>query len=273
MIAASPILIPPADSLHGEPGGEHLLGPGAALMRMCRPNSARLIRAPKLLGGHAQATADRHHGAAGRGERRLDGGHGQAGADQFAERAELSAADHQAGDCAQPERSGAGGGPGDSDRSREPGTIDEESQPVEALVQEAFKSRPELEQAVLTLRNDEITLKGARNAVAADAGCLRLLRIERTGRIAEPELDELPNGRTLSTGQTSFDRIRDGADELVQQHGAGQGRWVQHDDSYPQPLGAGSAGAVADGVSPGGVAAGAALHADSHAGGECTCMR
>ncbi len=36
---------------------------------------------------------------------------------------------------------------------------------MEALVQEAFQRRPELEQAVLTLRNDEITLKGARNAM------------------------------------------------------------------------------------------------------------
>src|SRR5208337_1938465 len=44
-------------------------------------------------------------------------------------------------------------------------TIPEETQPVEALVQEAFQRRPELEQAVLTLRNDEITLKGARNAL------------------------------------------------------------------------------------------------------------
>ncbi len=43
--------------------------------------------------------------------------------------------------------------------------IPEETQPVEALVQEAFQRRPELEQAVLTLRNDEITLKGARNAM------------------------------------------------------------------------------------------------------------
>jgi len=43
--------------------------------------------------------------------------------------------------------------------------IPEESQPVEALVQEAFQRRPELEQAILTLRNDEITLKGARNAL------------------------------------------------------------------------------------------------------------
>jgi outer membrane protein len=43
--------------------------------------------------------------------------------------------------------------------------IPEESEPVEQLVQEAFQQRPELEQAVLTLRNDEITLKGARNAL------------------------------------------------------------------------------------------------------------
>ena len=43
--------------------------------------------------------------------------------------------------------------------------IPEEKQPVEDLVQEAFQQRPELEQAVLTLRNDEITLKGARNAL------------------------------------------------------------------------------------------------------------
>jgi outer membrane protein TolC len=43
--------------------------------------------------------------------------------------------------------------------------IPEEAQPVEALVQEAFQRRPELEQAVLTLRNNEITLKGARNAL------------------------------------------------------------------------------------------------------------
>ena len=41
--------------------------------------------------------------------------------------------------------------------------IPEESQPIEDLVQSAFKNRPELEQAALTLRNDEITLRGARN--------------------------------------------------------------------------------------------------------------
>jgi outer membrane protein TolC len=43
--------------------------------------------------------------------------------------------------------------------------ISEEQETVESLVQKAFEQRPELEQAVMTLRNDEITLKGARNAL------------------------------------------------------------------------------------------------------------
>ena len=43
--------------------------------------------------------------------------------------------------------------------------LPEEKQPVEELVQSAFKQRPELEQAVLQLKNDEISLKGAKNAL------------------------------------------------------------------------------------------------------------
>ncbi|MFZ0744002.1 MAG: TolC family protein [Terracidiphilus sp.] len=43
--------------------------------------------------------------------------------------------------------------------------LPEERQPVDELVQTSFKQRPELEQAVLTLKNDEITLKGARNGL------------------------------------------------------------------------------------------------------------
>jgi outer membrane protein TolC len=43
--------------------------------------------------------------------------------------------------------------------------LSEEKQPVEDLVQTAFKQRPELEQAVLTLKNAEIGTKGAKNAL------------------------------------------------------------------------------------------------------------
>jgi outer membrane protein TolC len=43
--------------------------------------------------------------------------------------------------------------------------LPEEKQPIEDLVQQAFKQRPELEQAVLTLKNDDITVRGAKNAL------------------------------------------------------------------------------------------------------------
>lgn len=43
--------------------------------------------------------------------------------------------------------------------------LTEENQTVESLVQEAFKQRPELEQAALTVKNDEITLRGSRNGL------------------------------------------------------------------------------------------------------------
>ncbi len=43
--------------------------------------------------------------------------------------------------------------------------LPEEKQPVEELVQAAFKQRPELEYSVLQLKNDEIALKGAKNGL------------------------------------------------------------------------------------------------------------
>ena len=43
--------------------------------------------------------------------------------------------------------------------------ISEEKQPIDELVQTAFKQRPELEQAVLTLQNAGIGVKGAKNAL------------------------------------------------------------------------------------------------------------
>ena len=53
--------------------------------------------------------------------------------------------------------------------------IPEEKQPIDDLVKIAFQQRPELEQAVLTLRNDEITLKGARNALLPQIDILAYL--------------------------------------------------------------------------------------------------
>jgi outer membrane protein TolC len=65
--------------------------------------------------------------------------------------------------------------------------ISEESQPVEALVQEAFQRRPELEQAVLTLRNDEITLKGARNAMLPTLNVFGFYGASATGGAQSPD--------------------------------------------------------------------------------------
>jgi outer membrane protein TolC len=43
--------------------------------------------------------------------------------------------------------------------------LPEETQPVDELVQTAFKQRPELEEAVLQLKNNEITLRATRNGL------------------------------------------------------------------------------------------------------------
>jgi outer membrane protein len=67
--------------------------------------------------------------------------------------------------------------------------IPEEKQPVEALVQEAFQQRPELEQAILTLRNDEITLKGARNALLPQVDIFAYLAGQGIAGKTNPKLD------------------------------------------------------------------------------------
>jgi outer membrane protein TolC len=67
--------------------------------------------------------------------------------------------------------------------------IPEEKQPVEELVQEAFQQRPELEQAVLTLRNDEITLKGARNALLPQIDLFAYLAGQGVAGKVNPDLD------------------------------------------------------------------------------------
>jgi outer membrane protein TolC len=43
--------------------------------------------------------------------------------------------------------------------------LPEENEPIDDLVQDAFRQSPVLEQAVLTLKNDEISLKGAKNGL------------------------------------------------------------------------------------------------------------
>jgi outer membrane protein TolC len=67
--------------------------------------------------------------------------------------------------------------------------IPEETQTVEELVQDAFKHRPELEQAVLTLRNDEITLRGARNALLPQVDVFAYLSGSGVSGTVNPKLN------------------------------------------------------------------------------------
>jgi hypothetical protein len=89
----------------------------------------------------------------------------QAGTHQRAELPELSAADHQAGHRPQPQRCGAVGiAAGHSHRPRDHRRDSRRrNEPIEELVQEAFQlSVRSWKQAVLALRNDEITLRKVR---------------------------------------------------------------------------------------------------------------
>jgi outer membrane protein TolC len=78
--------------------------------------------------------------------------------------------------------------------------IPEEKQPIEDLVKEAFQQRPELEQAVLALRNDEITLKGARNALLPQVDILAYLGGSGVAGTYNPAC--IPDFGTCPTGGT-----------------------------------------------------------------------
>jgi outer membrane protein TolC len=79
-------------------------------------------------------------------------------------------------------------------------SIPEENQQVETLVQEAFQQRPELEQAILTLRNDEITLKGARNALLPTLDAYGFYGSSALGGSQSPDCVNFFNGQKCSPG-------------------------------------------------------------------------
>ena len=78
--------------------------------------------------------------------------------------------------------------------------IPEETQPVETLVTEAFKQRPELEQAFLTLRNDEITLKGARNALLPTLDAYAFYGSNALGGVQSPTALDFLTGKNYAPG-------------------------------------------------------------------------
>ena len=78
--------------------------------------------------------------------------------------------------------------------------LPEESQPVEALVQEAFRQRPELEQAVLTMSNDEITLKAARNGLLPTLDVYGFYGSSALGGAQNPAALDFFTGKTYPAG-------------------------------------------------------------------------
>jgi outer membrane protein len=78
--------------------------------------------------------------------------------------------------------------------------IEEENQTVESLVQEAFKQRPELEEAELTLRNDEITLKGARNGLLPTLDAYAFYGSSALGGAQSPVALDFFTGHTYPPG-------------------------------------------------------------------------
>jgi outer membrane protein TolC len=89
--------------------------------------------------------------------------------------------------------------------------IPEEKQPVEELVQEAFQRRPELEQAVLTLRNDEITLKGARNALLPNFDIFGYLAGQGIAGSVNKNLNPAYCGGVCPTGSNGYGTALDHA--------------------------------------------------------------
>ena len=79
--------------------------------------------------------------------------------------------------------------------------LPEEKEPVEKLVQEAFKQRPELEEAVLTLRNDEITLRGARNALLPKLDAYAFYGSSALGGSQNPNALDFQTGSTYPPGK------------------------------------------------------------------------
>ena len=128
---------------------------------------------------------------------------------------------------------------------------------------------------MLTLRNDEITLKGARNALLPTLDVLRILRLQRIGRRRRARI-----ASTFINGCYCPHRARFRPSAMERRfricfNSSAPDKGVGFNLNIPiaQPLRAVGAGALADGVPPGGAAAGAALHADSHAGGERSSLR
>jgi outer membrane protein len=81
--------------------------------------------------------------------------------------------------------------------------LPEEKQPAEELVQQAFQNRPELEQAVLAIQKDAITLRGARKALLPTLDAYAFYGSSALGGSQNPNYKDILTGSTVATVSTT----------------------------------------------------------------------
>lgn len=104
--------------------------------------------------------------------------------------------------------------------------LPEEKEPVEELVQTAFKQRPELEQAVLTLKNDEISLKGAKNALLPTLDAYAFYGASGLGGAQSPSCVDFFSGGPCKPGSFPTVGYSDVITHLVNSTGPDKGAGV-----------------------------------------------
>ena len=144
--------------------------------------------------------------------------------------------------------------------------LPEEDMPVEDLVRQAYANNPQIEQAVLNMKQQRDHDQGLQEWPAADSGCVWVLWWFGFGRRAEPSAAvHGPNGYAIipcPPNVVTRSGFGDVLGKYVQQLLSGQGHWREHQYSAAEPCCAGRSGAVADGVSAVADAVAAALYAD-----------
>ena len=148
--------------------------------------------------------------------------------------------------------------------------LPEEDTTVEDLVKQAFTLNPQVEQAVLAMRNNEITIRGEKNGLLPVVGCVRILWNERDWRDSEYGSQPDYGSGADSGGDDGADWVRGAVAKSVCGEQPGLWGWVQHQHSFAEPGGAGGSGTVADGVPADADAVAAALYTDPDPGDQCS---
>ncbi len=142
----------------------------------------------------------------------------------------------------------------------------EEHAAADDLVREAEANSPTIEQAILNLKNDEITLKGEKNGMLPTLDAYAFYGATGLGGMQSPycvNFETAAEVPCVRARKLSSHYLRQRGFGSVQQQRSEQGRGLQPDHPDPQPHSTGGAGALGAGISPSADAAAAALRADA----------